>query len=284
MPTAHSLLWLTERLYNVPHLITESAFTPILEYLNDRNNLGLSSTVVAEAKTAKKAEHVGGIGEIAIDGPITYKPVMTACGPQGVSYQGILEQAEYLIDEGVKTLILTHSSPGGEAQHCFSTANDLRAMCDEHDVRLISYIDTLSASASLALGIVADEVIIHPSASTGSVGCVLALLDKSKAYEKAGLKPIYIASTAGKTPFQADGSFSQEFLDSVQEDVTRLGTQFAEHVSAHTGISVDDVLAMNAKMYHAEAALEIGLVNKIMDHKTFTAYVADLHKEQRNAG
>lgn len=277
MPT-HSLLRLTERLYGVPHLITESAFTPILEYLNDRNNLGLSSTIVAEAKTGKQVEQVGGIGEIAIDGPITYKPVMTMCGPQGVSYQGILDQAEMLIQDGVKTIILTHSSPGGEAQHCFSTANDLRALCDENGVKLISYVDTLSASASLALGIVADEVIIHPSASTGSIGCVLALLDKSKALENAGLKPIYIASTAGKTPFQADGSFSQEFLDGVQEDVTRLGNQFAEHVSKYTGIPVETIVGMNAKMFHAEAALEVGLVNKVMDHKQFTAYVAELHK------
>lgn len=278
MPT-HSLLRLTERLYNVPHLITESALDPILEYLNNRNNFGLSSTVVAEAKIPKKrSEHAGGIGEIAVDGALTYRPVHTECGPQGVSYQGILEQAGLLIEEGVTTLILTHSSPGGEASHCFSTANDLRQMCDENGVTLISYIDTLSASASLAIGVVADEVIIHPSAVTGSVGCVVALLDKSKAYEKAGLKPIYIASTAGKTPFQPDGSFSQEFLDDVQADVTRLGTQFAEHVSQYTGIPVKTILNMNAKMFHAEAALEVGLVNKIMDHKQFVAYVTDKHK------
>lgn len=278
MPT-HSLLRLTERLYGVPHLITESAFAPILEYLNVRNFSGIQASVVSEAKSAKKRpEQVGGIGEIAIDGPITYRPVSTECGPQGVSYQGILAQAESLIEDGVKTLILTHSSPGGEAIQCFSTAQELRELCDEHGVRLISYIDTMSASASLALGVVADEVIIHPSASTGSVGCVVAIACKAKAYENAGIKPIYISSTPGKTPFAADGSFSQEFLDGLQEDVTRLGNQFAEHVSKYTGIPVDAVLNMNAKMFHAEAALEVGLVNKIMDHKQFTAYVADLHK------
>ena len=282
MPTAHSLLRLTERLYGVPHLITESALAPILNYLNDRNNLGLVGQPTQPAKDAEP-EQVAGIGEITVDGALTYRPVQTMCGPQGVSYQGILDQAEMLIDSGVKTLILTHSSPGGEAQHCFSTANDLRAMCDANDVTLISYIDTLSASASLALSVVADQVIIHPSASTGSVGCVVAILDRSKAYEQAGLKPIYIASTAGKTPFQADGSFSQEFLDGLQEDVTRLGTEFAEHVSKYTGIPVAEVVGMNARMFHAEAALAAGLVNQIMDHKQFTAYVANLHKEKLNA-
>lgn len=274
---SHSLFRLRETLYNVPHFITESALTPILEYLNVRGTESFAASKM-EVKTAKEPAKVGHIGEIAVDGALTYKPVSTACGPAGVSYQGILQQAEQLIDNGVTTLILTHSSPGGEAAHCFSTAQDLREMCDANGIKLISYIDTMSASASLALGIVADEVIIHPSASTGSIGCVVALLDKSKALADAGLKPIYIASTPGKTPFENDGSFSEDFLAKIQEDVTRLGNQFAEHVSTHTGIDVDSIKAMDANMFHAEAALEAGLVNKIMNHNEFTNYVLSLHE------
>lgn len=274
---AHKLYRLLDSVYNTPHLVTEDALKPIVEYLQTRNSPDAHFTIVTDAKSAeeKKAEQVGGIGEIKIDGVLTYRPIEGMCGPVGVSYQGILREAEELIEMGVDTIILTHSSPGGQAAHCFSTALELREMCDEHEVKLISYVDELSASASLALGIVADEVIIHPSASTGSIGCVVAILDKSKALANAGLKPIYIASTPGKAPYEADGSFSQEFLDEIQEDVTRLGNQFAEHVSKFTGIPVEDVLAMDAKVYHAEAALEVGLVNKVMDHKQFTAYIAE---------
>lgn len=274
---AHKLYRLLDSVYNTPHLVTEDALKPIVEYLQTRSSPDAHFTIVTDAKSSKekKAEQVGGIGEIKIDGVLTYRPIEGMCGPVGVSYQGILHEAEELIEMGVDTIILTHSSPGGQAAHCFSTALELREMCDEHEVKLISYVDELSASASLALGIVADEVIIHPSASTGSIGCVVAILDKSKALANAGLKPIYIASTPGKAPYEADGSFSQEFLDEIQEDVTRLGNQFAEHVSKFTGIPIEDVLAMDAKVYHAEAALEAGLVNKVMDHKQFTAYIAE---------
>lgn len=275
---AHTLFRLAEKLYGVPHLITESALVPILEYLNDRNNYGLSSVVRVDTKKASPPQQVGAIGEIAIDGALTYKPVEGMCGgTTGVSYQSILQQAEQLVADGVTTLIMTHSSPGGEASHVFSTAQDLRKLADDNGVKLISYIDTMSASASLALQVVSDEVVIHPSASTGSIGCVVALLDKSKAMADAGYKPIYIASTPGKTPFQNDGSFSEEFLAEIQDDVTRLGLEFAEHVSANTSIPVADILSMNAKMFHAEAALEVGLVNKIMDHNQFADYVMSLH-------
>jgi ClpP class serine protease len=275
---AHKLYRLLDSVYNTPHLVTEAALKPIVEYLQNRNSdVPTSFAIVSDAKTVdeQKAETVNNIGEIQIDGVLTYKPIQGMCGPVGVSYQGILEQATELIEMGVDTIVLTHSSPGGQAAHCFSTALDLRDMCDENDIRLISYIDTLSASASLALGVVADEVIIHPSASTGSIGCVCCIVDQSKALEKAGLKPIYVASTPGKTPFQEDGSFSKEFLAELQEDVTRLGNQFAGHVSSFTGIPVDEIIAMDAKMFHADKALELGLVNKIMDHKQFAKYLAE---------
>lgn len=278
---SHSLFRFAESLYNVPHLIRPEAAQSILDYINYRNSPEFSSTIVVKDKEPVKAQKVDKIGEIAVDGALTYKPVVGACGGvTGTSYQGILEQAQMLIDDGITTLITVHSSPGGQASHCFSTANDLRAMCDEAGVQWFAYIDTMSASASLALGIAADEVIIHPDAETGSVGCVVALMDKSKALEMAGLKPIYISSTPGKTPFAEDGSFSKAFLDEMQEEVTRLGNIFAEHVHANTGIPVDEVLSWDARMFHAQAALDVGLVNKVMDHKQFSAYVADAHKRK----
>lgn len=282
---SHKLFRLLDSVYNTPHLVTASALQPIVEYLQQRNlEFPTSFAIVSESKTVeeKKIETVANIGEIKIDGVLTYQPVQGMCGPVGVSYQGILEQAHELIEMGVDTIILTHSSPGGQAAHTFSTAMELREMCDEHNIHLVSYIDTLSASAALAIGVVADEVIIHPSASTGSIGCVCALMDTSKALSNAGLKPIYIASTPGKTAFDDTGAFSAEFIEQLQEDVTRLGNQFAAHVSQFTGLAIEDILEMDAKVFHAEKALELGLVTAIMDHKQFAAHMAS-KKGKRNA-
>jgi ClpP class serine protease len=273
---SHKLYRLLDSVYNTPHLVTQSALVPIVEYLRARNSAGFSLVPGAETAEMKKAVTLGKIGEIKVDGVLTYRPVEGDCGPSGVSYTSILDDAAELISAGCTTILMTHSSPGGEAAHCFTTADELRRMADEAGVRLISYVDEMSASASLALSVVADEVIIHPSAQTGSIGCVVALMDVSKAMADAGLKPIYISSTPGKTPFETDGSFSESFLAEVQDDVTRLGMQFAEHVSANTGIDVDTILGMDAKMFHAQAALEVGLVNKIMNHNQLAEYLGIL--------
>lgn len=271
---SHKLHRLLESLYNTPHLITPSALKPIVEYLQERNSPTFTFVQAEDDPEPQAPEVVGGVGEIKVSGAISYQPVSGLCGPTGTSYVGILEQAEELIAAGVNTIIMTYASPGGAAAHCFSTCDELRALADENGVKIISYVDEQAASAALALSVIADEVIIHPSASTGSVGCVCCIVDQSKALENAGIRPIYIASTPGKTPFDDTGAFSSEFLAELQDDVTRLGNQFAEHVSKYTGLPVADILAMDAKMFHAEKALEVGLVNKVMDHKQFAAYIA----------
>ena len=280
---SHKLHRLLGSMWNTPHLITAAALRPIIEYLQVRNSPNFSFLPDEDSEAMEKDDDdnqvvINGIGEIKISGAISYLPVDGVCGPVGSSYTGILDDAEDLIEAGATTIILTFASPGGAAAHCFTTCEALREMADEAGVKLVSYIDEQAASAALALSVISDEVYIHPSASTGSIGCVVVLIDQSKALADAGLKPIYISSTPGKTPFDDDGSFSKGFLESLQEDVTRLGLQFAEHVSKYTGLAVDDIVAMDAKMFHAEAALEVGLVNGVMDHKQFTAYIAGMNK------
>lgn len=271
---AHNVYRLMESVLNTPHLITPSAFKPIVEYLWKRNSPEFAFMPEDTKQVKEEPQAIDKIGQISVDGAMTYRPVYGACGEtEGTSYQSILEQASYLIDEGVKTLVMVYATPGGQASHCFTTAQELRTMCDENGVKLISYIDEMAASAGLALSVVSDEVIIHPSAQTGSIGCVCCIVDYSKAMEDAGIKPIYIASTPGKTGFNADGSFSDSFLENLQKDVIDLGNQFANHVHEFTGIPVDEILNMDARMYNAQDAVEVGLANKIMDHRQFAAYL-----------
>ena len=279
---SHKLHRLLDSVYNSPQLITATALKPIVEYLVERNGASFSFVPEAKETEKKKAMQVGSIGEIVVDGAISYKPVEGLCGPSGTSYTGILDQAQELIDAGVDTILMVFSSPGGAAAHCFTTCQELREMADDNGIRLISYIDEMAASAALALSVISDEVIIHPSATTGSIGCVCAILDQSKALADKGLKPIYISSTPGKTAFNPDGSFSDKFLETLQNEVTALGNQFANHVTEFTGIPLETILGMDAQMFNAEKAVEVGLANKIMNHKQFAAYLAQ-PKGQKNA-
>ena len=276
----HSLFRLTQRVYNTPHLITPQAFNVILDYLDSRNAVGSPELLKDEQYVAATQEkpYADGLGVLRVDGSLTYKPVMTLCGEAGTSYQNLVEQVEEMAEAGVRTLVMEVTSGGGEASHLFQAADEIRAVLDHYEIRSIGYADTVAASAAYGLICICDEVIANPSADVGSIGCVVALMDMSKAYEQAGLKRIFITSGESKVPFAADGSFKQEFLDDIQESVDKLNAEFAAHVSKYTGLSVDAIMALQAKCFDADVALSHGLVNQVMTNKEFAAYVAKTHK------
>lgn len=280
MPT-HSLLRLTAAIYNKPHLITADAFNVVLDYLESRNDVGIVKANWREDEAPAQEDirpRAGGVGVLRVDGSLTYKPLMTMCGEVGTSYQSLVAQVEEMAESGVKTVVMEVTSGGGEAGHCFETAREIRELCDDYGINLIGYADTYAASAAYALIAVCDEVIANPSASLGSIGCVVALMDTSKAMQMAGLKRIFVTSGESKVPFAEDGSFKKEFLEEIQEEVDRLNNEFAEHVSFYTGIPVDDIKSLEAKMFSAEDAVGRGLANRVMTTRQFAAYVADLHK------
>lgn len=277
----HSLFRLTQKVYNTPHLITPEAFGVILDYLDARNS-GLSSVVSADPYATEELEkekpYADGLGVLEVSGSLTYKPVMTMCGEAGTSYQSLVNTVEDMAANGVRTIVMEVNSGGGEASHCFQAANDIRAICDSHGIKLIGYADTMAASAAYALISICDEVVANPSASLGSIGCVVALMDASKAYEQAGLKRIFITSGENKVPFAEDGSFKDSFLADIQESVDKLNDEFTDHVSKYTGLSAKEIKGFQAKVFDAEKALELGLANKVMTNKSFVAYVAQIHR------
>jgi ClpP class serine protease len=274
----HSLYRLYSKLHNTPHLITPEAFSVVLDYFEYRNGDEFKMMIPTDKAERPVGATSGDIGVLMVDGSLTYKPVMTMCGEAGTSYQSLVAQVEQMADEGIKTIVMEVTSGGGEASHVFQAAEDIRAICDENGIKLVGYADTMAASAAYALIAICDEVIANPSASLGSIGCVVALLDTSKAMEQAGLKRIFITSGESKVPFAEDGSFKKEFLDEIQADVDRLNVEFANHVSKFTGIDASTIMGFEAKVFDAEKAVELGLANKVMTNKQFAAYVASLHK------
>lgn len=275
---AHSLFRLATQVLNSPQLITESAFKPIAQYLKHRNSKSFrmedqEDIPATDCEQEDDIEVIGGIAIIEVCGPLTFKPQKMMCMPDTTSYEGLIEQTQEAIDLGCQTIVYQHSSPGGQAFACFDTAEQLRKMLTEASVKSVAYVLEGSFSASYLLAVICDEVIIHPEASVGSIGCVVHLDDDSKADAMEGHKEIYISYPKDKVPFNEDGSFKDKFLQKIEKDVTRLGTKFAEHVSKYTGVSVEAIIALDGQSFYSQEALDIGLVNKIMSQSDFINYL-----------
>lgn len=280
---AHELFRLTQKLYNCPHLINQSAFENITTYLNSRNFKMYDEWDQGVDEAPLQPQLTNGIGILEVNGPLVNKATMwdAMCG--GCSYEGIIDQAQSFVKAGAKTIVMSIDSGGGEAYGAFLAAQELKKLCDDSGVNLLGYVDGTCASAAYALGCVCDELIANPYAETGSVGVLISLCDTSKYMEQEGLKPIYISAGKEKIPYAADGSFKQAFLDDLQMKVDNLYQAFVEHVSTNTGMTEQDVRNTEAKTFIAKDALALGLVNKIMTNSEFIEYVVNYQGDKRNA-
>ena len=282
---AHSLLRLKEKICNTPHLMHPASFEIVIQYLNERNNEDFKlDTAIEDSRESNSRYSFNkdiGVAVLNIDGPLSYKPVTMMgfdCG--GASYQQIKEDFAYLVDSGAKTIAFSVSSGGGEAFQMMPTANYMRKLATENDVRIITYVDGLSASAAYGLSVIADELIMAPSSEVGSVGVLVRLMNDSKALEKEGYERTFISAGDDKIPFDADGSFRKEFLEDIQGKVDTLYEEFTGFVAEHRNLSVEAVKSTQARTFLPKEAIELGLADRVMTLEEFYTHLADTAQKQ----
>lgn len=283
MKKQNLVLRYTEHLFSNPQLITAEAFEPIRQYFEDRNE-GILLFEEFDAKDSKPEPFYNKdsrIGVLNITGTLSAKPVMTMCGEVGTSYAKLLEQSSEMIEAGVKTIIMNVESGGGQALNCFNAASEFRKMCDDNDVKVYGFNESLAASAAYAWLSVCDEIYAHPDAETGSIGVLVSLLDQSKMMSNIGVKRVFVTAGGEKIPFAEDGSFKKEFLENLQYKVDVMYENFVSHVSQHTGLSSEAIKATEAKTFLSKDALSLGLIDGIKTEKEFQAYVVNKHKGKK---
>lgn len=274
---AHELARLRSKLFDTPLLVETKSFESILNYLDKR----CEGTVEVNKEAAEEySMHStlyykdNGLGVINISGPLTNKSTgwEALCG--GTSYESIKEDFEALLEEGAKTVAFIVESGGGEAYGMMDTGNYLRRLADENGVKIVSYIDGLSASAAYGLTAISDEIISNKSSEIGSIGVLIRLMNDSKALEKEGYERTFITAGDEKIPFAADGSFRKEFIDDLQYKVDTLYQEFVEYVAEHRNISIEAVRNTQAKTFLAGDAVRLGLADKLMTQEEFYSYLS----------
>lgn len=277
--TAHSTPLLTSSIYNVPLLSTQSNLDNVLSYLNSRGaELNSFDFGTGESDLKQRlAKELPNIGVIDIVGSLTStnSPINAMCGL--TSYRQIENEMQAIADKGTqKTVVLNVSSGGGHAAKCFSTANKIKQIAKDNGIKLISYIDGISASAAYAMTVISDEIIAEPSTSTvGSIGVITAISDLSAQRERDLEATLYVQSSNNKTPYSDKyGAFKPEFIQGLQDDVNYLYGEFVTHVNKHRpSLSTSFIKSTEANTYRADIALQNKLVDKLMLEDDFVKYL-----------
>lgn len=276
---AHSLVRIKGSMVNVPHLIEPTSFASILEYVNQR--IEGNADIIPQTASMDSGELSGRYvpdtqtGIMHISGPLTYRTNGWEAFCGGTSYEMLKDQMEYFVSKGAKTVAMMVDSGGGEAHGMMDSANYLRKLADDNGIKIVAYVDGMSASAAYGISCIADEIVMSSDSQVGSIGVLIQLMNNSKMLEKAGVERTFITAGKDKVPFADDGSFTEGFIERLQTQVDALYEGFTGHVATHRSLNIQAVKDTEANVFMSEEALALGLADKVMTVEEFYDYLAD---------
>ncbi len=175
--------------------------------------------------------------------------------------QAMIRQA--VADERVGTILYDIDSPGGTIPGVQELAAEMFALRGQK--RQVALANSMCASAAYWLGSQADEVVVIPSGTVGSIGVYTAHQDLSKALELQGIDVTLISAGKHKVEGNPFEPLSEEALAFIQARVDEAYSQFVKDVARGRGVSPADVRKGygEGRALSAKDAKAAGLVDRI---------------------
>ena len=206
----------------------------------------------------------GAVAVVPIMGLLCHRMDMFSDGSGGTSTERVAADIQAAAaDKSVKTIVLDIDSEGGVVEgipELFDVIFKARAQ-----KRIVAVANSLAASAAYWLASAADEIVVTPSGSVGSIGVLNLHMEQSKALEKAGIA--VTITSAGK--YKTDGNPFEPMSDSAKEHITArineiYGT-FVRAVAKGRGVKIADVENGfgQGRVLSAKEAKKAGMVDRI---------------------
>jgi protease-4 len=212
-----------------------------------------------------------GVAVIPVEGVIgrKFSGMLQDCGVCSIDVlDRLLEECASRPD--VRGVVLDFDSPGGSSSGVEDTAAAVARL--ESQKPVIAFANTQMCSAAYWIGAHASAVYGLRSASVGSIGVYLALLDSSRAHEMAGYKVEAFASGPLKgigIPGTAITDQQRAFL---QARVDSLAANFKGSVCEGRGRKIADE-HMQGQSIDGQAAIAAGLIDSF---STIERCIADV--------
>lgn len=190
------------------------------------------------------------------------------------SYESIVKRVAAACAEQPPAVVLKIDSPGGDAAGCFDCAREVRALCERAGKQLVAFVDGKAASAAYAIGCVASRVVMSDVAQVGSIGILATRPDYSVANAARGYRLGFVTSGARKIDGHPDTPITEGELAATQRTIDSMAVLFFEHVGAMRGIGAAAVAALEAGVFHGDAARKARLGDESMSFKATLASLA----------
>jgi signal peptide peptidase SppA len=189
------------------------------------------------------------------------------CGPAGmISIAKTLKRLDN--HPNVKGIVLNIDTPGGEgsaAKLMYDTIKSLNKV-------VVAFIDDMSASAGMYISAACDHIVANNKlALVGSIGTYITIADYTEALEAQGIKllNVYADDSTLKNSehieaieyIQTNGESGS--IDKIKTLVNKFNDDFLANVQEGRGALLKSDTWKSGKLFFAEEALEIGLIDGI---------------------
>ena len=167
-----------------------------------------------------------------------------------------------MADPDVAGIVFDIHSGGGMVYGNFELAEHIRKGRDTKPS--LSVVNAGAMSGAYSLGSSAKRMVSTPSGDSGSIGVLTMHVDMSKALEKFGVAISLIHAGEHKV----DGNPFNPLPDNVRADMQArldgMWQKFISTVAVNRGMSEQAVRDTQARVYQADEAVKIGLVDAVM--------------------
>lgn len=211
--------------------------------------------------------HRGHIAVIPVRGTLIHRGSFMSAESGLVGYNRLLEQRRAAQrDPDIRAVFMPFDSGGGACAGMLAAAEEMATMtAAEGGKPTYAYLDDMAASAAYVLASTCDKIIGRRETMAGSLAAIINMVDKSKAYEKVGLRPIVVrASWADLKALGQPGEvIGDDLTAKMREIVDDMSNMIAEFVAAMRGISEKSIRDMRGEVFLATEALRLGLIDEI---------------------
>ena len=238
IPTEHQYPHVVRAVFGTPWAIEESKLHAIIELIGVRaagfrfDPEAIAARLEAAGAARQPVQRSTGLtAVIPIYGVIQHRADMLSEFSGGTSTTAISKALRAaLTDDRIKSIVLEIDSPGGSVAGVSELADEIYAARGTKPITAVA--NTMAASAAYHLGSQADEFVVTPSGSVGSIGVYGVHQDVSAAMEAAGVKTTLISAGKYKVEGNSYEPLSSEAAMHMQEQVSAFYDVFNELTAA----------------------------------------------------
>lgn len=178
------------------------------------------------------------------------------------SYESLRAQiSQAVADPMVEQVVLDIDSPGGAAVGAFELAADIREMSGQKPIAgLVNY---MAYSGGYLIGAACSELVVSQTSGVGSIGVIASHMDRSKMEEGMGVKVTTVYAGAHKNDLSPHEPLTEQSLRYLNEVVQESYELFVNAIADYRGLSVQQVMATEARLYRGQQGIQAGLADRM---------------------